>query len=293
MSVDIEQFLSDPDRRLNYEELLGCLRALTRGPSDDVELLRTLLDRGVFHPGCAYDRCMTPLMLAAQNGHAGMVRELLARGADANATTASRWTALMSAALAEEASIARDLIARGAEVNLQDAEGNSALHVAIGPSPASEAAARELVGAGCLIDLRDKEGRTPPDLARAIGLPDLAEMIERLAPESGPRYLRDARRMNIAYYAMTLTKARGLGFNPNNVDRPVHYGGDHDGAYPLPAGEALKAWKAERNADEFRDATAWFVPFMEKLARREDFGLADLHPFRGRFQIVHGKKPRT
>jgi ankyrin repeat protein len=62
----------------------------------------------------------TPLLLAAENGHAAVVRALLEVGADAKATDANGTTALMLAAAAGQADAIRFLLHHGAAVNARE-----------------------------------------------------------------------------------------------------------------------------------------------------------------------------
>jgi len=87
----------------------------------------------------------TPLMSAAQAGRADLARQLLARGADANAEAQFGWTALMGAACGEHEEIVRTLLRAGARVDATSAAGNTALFVAA--IHGNEAVARALLEA--------------------------------------------------------------------------------------------------------------------------------------------------
>ena len=86
----------------------------------DVELVAILVRAGANLKAATRIDEVTPLLLAAENGHTAVVRALLDAGADANATDASGTTALMLAAGAGAADAIRSLVERGADVNTRD-----------------------------------------------------------------------------------------------------------------------------------------------------------------------------
>ncbi len=72
----------------------------------------------------------TALMFAVQNGHAEIVSQLLAQGADFNARASDDRTALMVAAENGHTEIVSQLLAQGADVNAAASDGGTALMVA-------------------------------------------------------------------------------------------------------------------------------------------------------------------
>ena len=84
----------------------------------------------------------TPLMLAAREGRAEVVKYLIKKGADVDAVAGNMWgyTALMKAAWKNRSEAARLLIKAGADLELRNSEGETALQVALG-SGSSEAVA--------------------------------------------------------------------------------------------------------------------------------------------------------
>jgi len=73
---------------------------------------------------------MPPQMTAAQNGHESVVRLLLDKGANINATTASGYSPLMLAALNGFLHVVQVLVANGADANAVTTGDLTALDVA-------------------------------------------------------------------------------------------------------------------------------------------------------------------
>ncbi|KID75803.1 Ankyrin repeat domain-containing protein 17 [Metarhizium brunneum] len=76
------------------------------------------------------DALLTPLHLAAENGHADMARLLLDNGAQVNAASTRGYTPLMLAAHNGHADTVSILIRRGADISAHAADGSRALSIA-------------------------------------------------------------------------------------------------------------------------------------------------------------------
>jgi ankyrin repeat protein len=74
---------------------------------------------------------VTPLMVAASNGHASCVEALAARGADVAASTDCGVTALMLASAAGNVGCVTSLLALGADIRAVNAAGWTALRFAV------------------------------------------------------------------------------------------------------------------------------------------------------------------
>ncbi len=104
-------------------------------------------------------RGQTPLMWAAAENHADLIKVLLAGGATVDARTNGNFTALMFAVRQDAREAAGLLLAAGADVNLTGPNGQDVLRLAITNRHYSLAAT--LVDAGARPMTRNKQGTTP------------------------------------------------------------------------------------------------------------------------------------
>lgn len=175
----MEKLLLDRGAAAGAESYEG--RPLSNAKS--VPVVRLLLEHGapVNTPG----EQRAPLHAAAYDGRFDVLKELLARGADVNATNSWGATALHEAARSDaaRAELALALIDAGANVNARDPGGSTPLHVAVGGftgcmdgmipfwvkhgiAKARIPVAAALLAHGADLDAADASGRTP--LGRAI-----------------------------------------------------------------------------------------------------------------------------
>ena len=119
-----------------------------------LESLRALIDAGVNVDARLYPGSPTPLHSAAGLGHAGMVGELIAAGADVNATSTLAGTPLNRAIEEGHVDIALRLIAEGTDVNIGTYKGLTPLHSAAVKGNAG--LVKELVAAGADLEVKWK-----------------------------------------------------------------------------------------------------------------------------------------
>ncbi|KAG8457370.1 hypothetical protein KFE25_005051 [Diacronema lutheri] len=172
---DHDDHVDEPTGVEQSLEELGFLRsACAAAQSGDVAKLARLLGNkrldalhsdGTAEGGTGY----TPLHYAARAGQLACVELLLARGANANALTASGGaTPLHRAAHQGHAAVVDALLGARADPSIVDSDGSTALHKAAeeGRAEAFDALLRAMP---TLAGARDKRGRTPAEAAHAKG----------------------------------------------------------------------------------------------------------------------------
>ncbi|HEX2546825.1 MAG TPA: ankyrin repeat domain-containing protein [Ramlibacter sp.] len=116
--------------------------------ANDEETLRLLLSLGASARLITSRYDGTALIAAAHEGHAGVVRQLIAAGAPLDHVNNLHWTAVIEA------------------VVLGDG------------GPRHQATLKALIDAGANLQLADREGRTPLQLARSRGYAAMVKMLE-------------------------------------------------------------------------------------------------------------------
>ncbi|KAK1766526.1 ankyrin-1 [Phialemonium atrogriseum] len=106
----------------------------------------------------ANDKGLTPLMVAAQHGHHGVVEALLARGADVHAVNSKQQSAIHLASHSGHLDIVSSLLSHGAALNSATANGKTPLIFAAAAGFAD--VADLLASSGALINLADSAGCT-------------------------------------------------------------------------------------------------------------------------------------
>ena len=168
---------SRPSGQLNSLDLIKLL--IARGAKPDLALTAPTLQRHNNGPNQNLGEGTTPLMRAAKSGDVGVMRLLLAAGADPTLTQKNGTTLLMLAAgfgrkfnqnadsqeyergtEAELFEAVKICVELGVDVNAVNAQGDSAMHVAAG-----EPIVRFLAQHGAKLDVKNKQGRTPLDVA--------------------------------------------------------------------------------------------------------------------------------
>ncbi|KAI4465183.1 zinc finger c3hc4 type (ring finger) [Holotrichia oblita] len=139
----------------------------------------------------------TPLQVAAHQGHVAIVRELLSKGADVNASDNDGDTCLHYAAFGNQPEVVDLLIVAGASLNTSNRSGCTALHIAAHKHPSRSV--QILLTAGADPNCRDAYGDTA--LHDAIGK-DNYQVIDLLCSASGTDFtLRNKRGFNVLHHA--------------------------------------------------------------------------------------------
>lgn len=125
----------------------------------------------------------TPLMLAAQGGHADMARLFLRRGAVINPTVLYDWDSFHSAVLGGNPEIARLFLEQGADANVKDPE-----HEVTALMYAAENGDLEIVRLlleyGAEVNARDWMGRTALGLAEPY--PEIVTILQQKGAKEEP-----------------------------------------------------------------------------------------------------------
>ena len=117
--VDIVRHLLDAGADVNATQSFGQNALLWAAERGNLQTVDLLLERGA--------QIEPPVLhVAAREGHTGVVEKLIDAGADVDATWSCGNTALMWAAEEDHADTVRLLVARGADMKLRDDAGESA-----------------------------------------------------------------------------------------------------------------------------------------------------------------------
>lgn len=156
---------------------VGTTAALQAAHFGQCELLQELLDMGGTPlMELANARSTTPLMRAAQEGHASVVALLVNRGASVNRRNRMQMTALMLASQRGHAAICRQLLAAGAEIDARTNQDSTSLLLAC--KRGNAAVVEVLVEAGCDLWIKDSRGRNALDIARRRGVKSITDLID-------------------------------------------------------------------------------------------------------------------
>ena len=111
----------------------------------------------------------TPLQNAVIAADETKILALLGENCEVDVQDDNGWTALHFAAQEGKVGIVRALLARGANANVQNSHGNSSLWVAVMNASDDLSVIKALLDAGADPALKNLFGRTPRDIAQAKG----------------------------------------------------------------------------------------------------------------------------
>jgi ankyrin repeat protein len=164
-----------------------------------LEVVRLLVECGgaSVSAGRALDG-RTPLMEACLHGRLQVARELLARGASANAATGWGWTCLMMASMNGFTKVVRELLGRGAAVNAaQSSDGTTALMEACRNGHLE--AARALIERGASVDAAmEYTGVTPLMLACQQGHLGVVSLLLTSGANRGAQHVNGRTALDMA-----------------------------------------------------------------------------------------------
>lgn len=112
-----------------------------------------------------------------------------------------------------------------------------------------------------------------------------------------PTWHREALERGIDYIILVYHKADGFVFCPSNLLQPFRVEGDYDGSVPIDAVGALAYYERmlaphnRKRSPDFTERVTWFVEFLQKILRHEDFSLDDLQLDRRAVEIRKGRWP--
>ena len=143
---------------------------------NNMDLLQILIENGAnvnYTGGDSWAK--TPLQTASRLGLDNVVRILLTRNADINATDINGNTALHTAALNSQLSAVKLLLEKNPSLNIQNKVGNTALHLAV--ISGNIDIVGELVLKGANTRIRNNDGKYPRDIARANNSAAIFEVL--------------------------------------------------------------------------------------------------------------------
>jgi len=136
---------------------------------------------------------MSPLLIAAANGHEDTMRALLAAGADPRFVAADGTNVVLAAAQGGSASVLKLALSLAPDVNVVNANGETPLHLLVSGGVRPELAAMMgiLAAHGARADIKSKYHMTAAEMADG-GLTEVRATFRERFPEGTPTKLADA-----------------------------------------------------------------------------------------------------
>jgi ankyrin repeat protein len=190
-NAEVVKLLISRGADVNVADAVGITPLIAAANVNDTEIATLLLAHGA-NPdrSSTAEGVSTPLTGASRNGNVELVRLLLSRKVDVNATSSGRGatvkngviqfgriTALHMAAVSGTLDVLKALLAAGASVDAQDVRGMTPLMFAIATDRANPKVVRMLLDAGASTTLKSTAGESSVDWARKFNNPAvLAEL---------------------------------------------------------------------------------------------------------------------
>ena len=182
IATQLLQHGADPTIKTNDGETV---LMMTGSPSLEYEkdLIQWLLDAGAKSSDVS-NFGNTPLIAAARNGYAEIVKVLLDDNADVNATDNYGRSALLeSARFAKDMEVITLLVKSGADINAVDNDRNTALSLAAASHLDSVEVVRGLLRLGADSSMKNFDGMTPIQIASSLGRTEMVKAIMRAEDE--------------------------------------------------------------------------------------------------------------
>lgn len=144
-------------------------RILWAAQHNELELVKTMLEKAPGLVGARDEDLYTPMHRAAYSNHIQVVRYLLEKGADPLATTDTGWTPMHSAAKWNNCEIVELLLNTGTPVNTGSEGGLTALHVAAMSANCRQTLELLLMQPDIDLSLVSNNGDTAYDIAVRMG----------------------------------------------------------------------------------------------------------------------------
>ena len=186
----LREMLAFPRVDVNRRDLNGLTALSWASSNGHLPVVCELLDRGAFTlPSRKPDDVdVMPLHAAALAGHAHVVREPVARGADVNVRSFDGWQPLMSASYNGRADVVMALLDLGADVNARVDSGNMTSLMLAATKGNMAAVCALLAAPGIDIDLENIYGRTALFFACERGHLDVVRALLNRGASARPSF---------------------------------------------------------------------------------------------------------
>jgi len=159
MYVDTAKLLLDNDAKIETRDIEGFTPLLSAAERGHADVVKLLLDKGADIKSLTYanESC---LVIAARNGHTNVVRVLVSAGVDVDLQHSDGVSPLHAASREGHTEVLKVLLENGANVDAADARGNRPLHTCHGLD-----VVQLLVQHGAKLNVQNNNGETPLHIA--------------------------------------------------------------------------------------------------------------------------------
>ncbi|XP_064478771.1 uncharacterized protein LOC135392060 [Ornithodoros turicata] len=165
-------------QKMSEAEFVARLSIHEAARTGDLHVIKLLLKSDHKRMETVDERGWTPILLAAANGHAEVVKYLAVEGADVAALDPTSYTAMHLAAMNGHNACLEVLLKVGADVDSVTADGFTPLHLAALNNYAD--CVQTLLSWGANLGLEDALGRTVQDMVEEYSLDDVSALLSSL-----------------------------------------------------------------------------------------------------------------